>query len=181
MDKQVVTKLGRLFGFCLVALGVVLAPCAQAQEQQKAPPINEQVVQMLVKSAIMALNHANLTGNYSVLRELGSAQFQLNTSSAILSDSFSSLRRDNINLQGTLVFPAKLTAAPELNDNVARFTGVFETRPSQVNFDISYQFMNGRWRINGLTVGLSKPGEAGNNDAIQQVTGKKGSKPKSED
>ncbi len=50
------------------------APEAPQAEQQ--PNIDPVVLAMLIKSTILALQHANQTGNYSVLRDLGTPLFR---------------------------------------------------------------------------------------------------------
>ena len=45
----------------------------------KPAQIDRNGVLILVRSSLLALDHANKTGNYTVLRELGSPQFQMNT------------------------------------------------------------------------------------------------------
>ena len=52
----------------------------------------------LIKSTIMALQHANQTGNYSVLRDLGSPVFRERFDQAQLTAIFSSLRSRGVNL-----------------------------------------------------------------------------------
>ena len=37
---------------------------------------------ILIRSTLLAANHANLTGNYTVLRELGTPDFQQTNNSA---------------------------------------------------------------------------------------------------
>ena len=50
-------------------------PAPQAQTQTEAPPAMPDDVRLvlLIRNAVLALNQANQTGNYSVLREMGNA------------------------------------------------------------------------------------------------------------
>ena len=48
---------------------------------------------MLIRTTLIALNQANQTGNYSVLRDLGTPQFQSLNSDARLAEIFAALRK----------------------------------------------------------------------------------------
>ncbi|MDP8994892.1 MAG: hypothetical protein M3N07_07935, partial [Pseudomonadota bacterium] len=55
-------------------------------------------VSRLVWSALAALDHANQTGNYSVLRDLGAPAFQANNSAATLAAIFEAVRAQRVDL-----------------------------------------------------------------------------------
>src|SRR2546429_4997849 len=85
-------------------------------ERQSQPPKPAQIdrngVLILIRSALLALDQANKTGNYTVLRDLGSPDFQAN-SAARLAEIFAQQRRDNIDLSGVAgVHPPPPPAAP---------------------------------------------------------------------
>ena len=126
------------------------APAAAA-----TPPSPEQLV-ALIRSTVMAVNQANLTGNYSVLRELGAPGFQHAQTQESLSRSFEGFRKSQIDTGITAAVIPQLTAAP-LFDGTAgtmRMTGYYPTRP-QVNFDFAYQLIGGRWQHLGIAMGTS--------------------------
>ena len=69
------------------------SPAGQGQSNTSATPNkpvitvpNEQVITTLVFSTLLALNQANITGNYTVFRELGAPGFQAANSTAKLSE-----------------------------------------------------------------------------------------------
>src|SRR5260370_41148825 len=64
--------------------------------------IDRNGVLILIRSTLLALDQANKTGNYTVLRDLGSPGFQTNTA-ARLAEIFASQRKDNIDLSGVVV------------------------------------------------------------------------------
>src|SRR5215813_12361296 len=67
----------------------------------KAPTpaqIDRNGVLILIRSTLLALDHANKTGNYTVLRDLGSLGWSQGNSDARLAEIFVGLRRDNIDL-----------------------------------------------------------------------------------
>jgi len=84
---------------------------AQAQKPKPAPAdtagpkpaqIDRNGVVILIRSALLALDQANKTGNYTVLRDVGAPGFQVNTA-ARLAEIFAKQRNDNLDLSGVAV------------------------------------------------------------------------------
>ena len=161
-----------LFCFCLVAplLGTTLSAKAQfapapssPQEAAEtgAPPLPDEVrLTLMVRNAVVALSQANLTGNYSVLRDMGTPNFQLTNSSARLAEVFATLRARKIDLAPVMFFNPKLTSAPAYQDGqVLRVAGFFPTAPEQVQFDIAFQRFGEQWLIAAIAVNVAPPGE----------------------
>src|SRR6202012_5427290 len=116
-------------------------------------------VLILIRSTILALDQANKTGNYTVLRDLGAPGFQANNA-ARLAEIFATQRRDNLDLSGVAVIDPQLTVLPEIEANgLMRMAGFFPSVPSQVNFDLLFAPVDGQWRLFGISVkvGLSAP------------------------
>ena len=113
---------------------------------------------MLVRSTILALDQANKTGNYTVLRDLGAPAFQVNTA-ARLSEIFAKERSDNLDLSGVSVIDPQLTLLPEIEANgMLRMAGFFPSVPSQVNFEVAYAPVNGQWRLFGISLNIGQSG-----------------------
>jgi outer membrane biosynthesis protein TonB len=136
---------------------------AQAQPAQPSAPkpanIDRNGVLMLVRSTILALDQANKTGNYTVLRDLGAPGFQANTA-AKLAEIFASQRNDKLDLSGVAVIDPQLTVLPEIGANgLMRMAGFFPSVPSQVNFELLFAPVDGQWRLFGISVkvGSSAP------------------------
>lgn len=111
---------------------------------------------VLIRSSIAALNHANLTGNYSVLREVAAPSFQDANSLARLSELFSDLRSRGIDLSATSVIDPRLFLPAEIDQKgMLRLTGFFPSQPEQVNFDLAFQHVDGAWRLFGIGVNTS--------------------------
>ena len=119
-----------------------------------APTVPDQYrLNLLIRSTIIALNQANKTGNYSVLRDLGSPSFQSANSAARLAEIFSAQRHANLDLAPVLFFTPTLVRAPAIDaDGMLRLTGFFPTQPQQVNFDLAFEFIQGEWRHFGVSV-----------------------------
>jgi hypothetical protein len=107
----------------------------------------------LIKSTIMALQHANQTGNYSVLRDLGSPVFRERYDQARLTTIFSNLRSRGLNLSPVLFLAPNLTKQPEMTEgNELHVVGNFATQPLQIQYEILFLQLDGVWRLNGLAV-----------------------------
>lgn len=91
---------------------------AQPKAQQSALPpaqtVDAVVLIMLAKSTILAVQHANATGNYSVLRDLGTPVFRERFDQAKLTAIFANLRMRGVNLTPVIMLPVNWTKQPEI-------------------------------------------------------------------
>ncbi|KAI94374.1 hypothetical protein T281_11335 [Rhodomicrobium udaipurense JA643] len=125
---------------------------AAAKSQLSATMDGVQIA-MLIKSTVIALQHANQTGNYSVLRDLGTPLFRERFDQVKLSAIFSGLRGRGVNLSPILVLSPTLTKQPELTDQrQLRLVGNFPTQPLQIKYELVYQQIDGVWRVDGVSV-----------------------------
>ena len=136
----------------------------QAPEASEAPqPImssSDPRLLLMVRNAIIALNQANLTGNYSVLRDMGTPNFQMTNSSARLAEAFASLRARRIDISPIMLFNPKFASPPSMQEGqVLRVAGLFPTTPEQVNFDLAFQMLGEQWMIAAIAVNVTPPGE----------------------
>jgi hypothetical protein len=130
------------------------APAPQQQTIQVPPP---EVLLVLIRSAMIGLDHANRTGNYSVLRELGGPALQ-QLSTAQLANAFSNLRTAKVDLLVAAIATPQLTQQPTIapQGGLLQLVGFFPTQPRQIQFHIVYQPAGGEWRLAGLNVGLAE-------------------------
>jgi hypothetical protein len=129
------------------------------QAAAKPANIDRNGVLMLVRSSLLALDQANKTGNYTVLRDLGAPAFQVNTA-AHLAEIFAKQRNDKLDLSGVAVIDPQLTLLPQIEANgMMHMAGFFPSVPSQVNFELLFAAVDSQWRLYGLsvTVGQSAP------------------------
>ncbi|WP_335622028.1 hypothetical protein [Bradyrhizobium icense] len=109
---------------------------------------------ILIRSTLLALDQANKTGNYTVLRDIGAPGFQSNTA-ARLGEIFAKLRNDNLDLSGVAVIDPQLNLLPQIEANgMMHMAGFFPSVPTQVNFDLLFAPVNGQWRLFGISVGV---------------------------
>jgi hypothetical protein len=142
------------------AAGQKQAPPSAPTAPPAAPPAPEQPLPVsleqalyLIRSTLLTLNDANRTGNYTVLHDLASPEFQARNTAADLSDSFADLRRRHFDLFSVALAAPQLSALPVLDGNgMLRLTGFFPTRPLQINFDLLFQSSGGQWRLFGISV-----------------------------
>jgi hypothetical protein len=140
----------------------VLAAMASAghAEAPKPAQIDRNGVLMLVRSSLLALDQANKTGNYTVLRDLGAPGFQTNNA-ARLGEIFAKQRADNLDLSGVAVIEPQLSLLPQIEANgMMHMAGLFPSVPTQVNFDLTYAAVNGQWRLFGISVSLGQSAPA---------------------
>ena len=126
---------------------------AQAPAQAPTPAqIDRNGVLILIRSSLLALDQANKTGNYTVLREIGAPAFQAN-SAARLGEIFAKQRNDNLDLSGVAVIDPQLSLLPQIEANgLMHLSGFFPSVPTQVNFDLLFAPVNGQWRLFGISV-----------------------------
>jgi len=150
----------RLALLALAALVVAsLSARAEAQTPVKPAPQPAQIdrngLLILTKSTLIALDQANKTGNYSVLRDLAAPSFAAANNPARLAEIFASLRRDRVDLSGVLVLDPQLTIMPEINaDGMLHFAGFFPSAPNQINFEFLFAPVDGQWRLFGVSTNV---------------------------
>jgi hypothetical protein len=115
-------------GAAAIAAWAALGP-AFAQQEPKPAQIDRNGVMILIRETLLALDQANKTGNYTVLRDLGSPAFQANTA-ARLGEIFASERRDNLDLSGVAVLDPQLSLLPQIEaSGLLHMSGVFPSAP----------------------------------------------------
>jgi hypothetical protein len=140
----------------IVALtGAIFGLSARA-EDAKPTTIDRNGVIILIRSTMLALDQANKTGNYTVMRDLASPAFQANTA-ARLAEIFAKLRNDNLDLSGVAVLDPQLSLLPQIDANgMMRLAGFFPSAPNQINFELVYTGVNRQWRLYGISVWLGQ-------------------------
>jgi hypothetical protein len=142
--------------------GHAQTPAGHAQPAQTPKPaqIDRNGVLILIRSSLLALDQANKTGNYTVLRDIGAPGFQSN-SAARLGEIFAKLRNDNLDLSGVAVIDPQLSLLPQIEANgLMHMAGFFPSVPNQVNFDLLFAPVNGQWRLFGISVSIGQSGPA---------------------
>jgi hypothetical protein len=144
-----------LSGLLLLASAALPAPVlAQPPASQPTPaaPVPDQLtLAKLVWSTMAAVDHANKTGNYFVLRELGSPAFQSSNTALTLAGVFGRLRGQRLDLADTFLVEPVFDFPPRIEGGLLRMRGAFRLRPTGIQFDLLYQW-NGTWQLHGIAI-----------------------------
>ncbi len=141
------------------ALAVVLvALLAGGAAGQAGPAVPDpDGIAILIQKTVIALDHANRTGNYTVLRDLGSPGLRRANTAARLAQIFGKLRKRDLDFGPILLCPPRLTRPAEIdNRGMLRLTGFFPTQPEKVSFDLSYRLIQDRWLVFGISINTSQ-------------------------
>jgi len=135
------------------AAPVQIAPVANAPSEAPPLPGAEQLVS-LVRNVLLAVNDANLTGNYTVLRDLSAPDSQgLNTPER-LEESFASIRQQGTDFSIVAIATPRFVQLPTFTpQGYLRVNGEFISSP-RITFDIFLQHVEGRWRPYAIGVGV---------------------------
>jgi hypothetical protein len=150
------------------AAGCCFAPClAHAQAPRRDPQLDIQ--EMLIKNAITAVNHGNLTGNYTVLRDLGGPTFREKNSDARLATIFQKLRDQKSDLSPILVLQPVYTERPMIDQaGELNLVGFFPTQPLQIQFRLAFQRVGNGWMIDSVSISTN-PTQPQQQPTVQNV------------
>jgi hypothetical protein len=119
---------------------------------QPSPSLDAPAQLMLIRNTIALVNHGNLTGNYTVLRDLASVRFRQRNTAADLAATFANLRQQKLDLSPILVIQPQLTQPPEIVGDRLQLAGLFPTRPQAVQFALAFQQVDAGWMIDEIAV-----------------------------
>jgi hypothetical protein len=140
------------------ALGLLLGAIPAATTQE--PPVedavareNALIVASLVRTTLVALHQANVTGNYTVLRDLAAPSFRDKNTAADLARIFAPIRNESIDLGVIVVLEPELARQPAIADNgMLHIDGTLRTRPTAVRFEFLFQPVDNAWRLFGASI-----------------------------
>jgi hypothetical protein len=141
-----------------VQLLLVVAACGVAErgargQQQQQPPWDNAAQLMLIRNTLTLVNHGNLTGNYTVLRDLASENFRRRNTAADLAATFANLRQQKLDLSPILVIDPLLAQPPaELAPGRWQLVGSFPTRPQAVQFALVFVRVEAGWMIDEVSL-----------------------------
>jgi len=156
----------------MLALAVLgssmLIPSCRTHAQEKSPnssaappgaptlsvPAPEALL-LLVRTTMIAIDQANKTGNYAVLRAIGGPGLRA-YSVAQLAKTFEPLRSNKIDLTPATVVTPELVEPPVISaGGLLTLAGSFPTAPMQIQFRFVYQAARGYWKPFGLSVSMT--------------------------
>lgn len=129
------------------------APLPQPSTVSAVPIPDGLELAKLVWSTLLAVDSANKSGNYSVLRDLAAPGFQQANDAARLSEIFAGLRNSRIDLSNVLLLTPTYSQTPHfVEGNLLRVQGMFGLRPTAITFDLHFQWNAGRWQLFGVSI-----------------------------
>ncbi len=142
----------------LVGIVAVLSiGTARAQQQQLLVPNDLQLV-MMIQTTLIAFNQANATGNYTVLRDLASPNFQQTNTPARLGEIFSAERAQKTDISPIVLMRPNLVRPAAIDGNgLLHVQGFFPSKPKQVNFMLVFEAVAREWRLHALSVKSAEP------------------------
>lgn len=138
-----------------LAAALPAASAAQMTPQQlaNAPLPSELELNKLVWTTIAAVDHANKSGNYSVVRDLAAPGFQMANDPAKLTQIFAGLRASNTDLSNALLLAPTWRSQPRMvQADMLQLQGFFGLRPTAISFEFLFQWTGGRWRLFGVAI-----------------------------
>ena len=137
--------------------GVEIAPQnADGTGQPAATIPDENELLVLIRTSLLTLNDAILTDNFTVLRDRISPTVRAQNTSGRLSQIFSPLTAQRLNLSAVAILSPELTKAPSIDaDNRLHVSGFYPGDGIQTNFDLTFEMVRRRWRLYGLSVNIS--------------------------
>ncbi len=130
----------------------VLPPAAAVPPPPVARQNDADVVFTLVRSTMVALDQADVTGNYTVLRDISAAGFRDRNSAADLARIFAPIRDAKIDLSQAVLLDPHISKATVNEQKMLYVVGAFDTKPLPVSFELLFEPAGGRWRIFGISV-----------------------------
>lgn len=138
----------------LTAGPALAQPAAPARPAAQAPVTPSPIaVLAMVRSTLLAIDHGNRTGNYTVLRDLAGPQFREGNSAARLAQIFGPVVLQGVDLLAVAVAEPAYSQPPRIDDKgMLHVVGVFRIPPRAVSFEILFEPVGGQWRL--FAVGL---------------------------
>ena len=141
----------------------VSRPAAPQAPQAGLPPAPQavlpsaEIILVLVRSTLLRLNDALLTGNYTVMRDLAAPSFAQANSAGRLYQIFANLSSQGVDLSAVAILAPQLPQTPAIDPNGRlRIAGYFPGQPVQINFEMLFEAVDRRWRIFALSVSPSQ-------------------------
>ena len=150
--------------FARLAGVLVLLAASHANAQSSLPAARP--LEAMVKSSLISLNDANLTGNYEVFHARLAQQFRQKVSARELKAAFKEFADKSIDLDIVAALTPVYEEAPVISEGRLVLKGYFASEPSRVSFDMEFVPSEGDWRLLRIHVrvtpapGMAAPGMA---------------------
>jgi len=130
----------------------------QAATKPSGQKVTGPEISTLIRTTLVALHQANITGNYTVLRDLGAMSFQRINSPARLGQVFTRIRQARLDLSPAVLLDSIMTKKPVIDGNgLLLVEGRVPTQPLNIIFKMAFRFEGNQWRVFSLAVGAQPP------------------------
>jgi len=170
---------------CLIAaaaIGVAVPAAAQDQPglsptpQSGAPPLGgpvyvnpaqpgpgiprDDILDVMIRRALLTFNDANATGNYNVMSAYMHPVFRQQVPPARLAEVFKAFRDNKIDIAPLLAHKTVFSESPGIDANgLLLAKGHLETRPWRTTFDLAWRRDGDRWLLWKINVRVRPPGQ----------------------
>ena len=134
------------------------APAHAATVESKVPSALTQ--EILIKTTLLTLNDANVTGNYTVLHARLAKPFREQFNADRLKQVFKSFAEQKIDWQMIAAKSPVATAESSIDQRGALILrGYFDTAPNRLTYELDFIPSEGDWKPLKLNVKVKPPGE----------------------
>jgi len=143
----------------LVGAALLALPAwGAARVENKVP--SAAVQEVLIKTYLLTLNDANITGNYTVLHAKLAKPFREQFSAERLKKIFKSFSDKKIDYGIIATKPAIASSESKIDNRGALILrGYFDTKPSRVSYELDFVPSEGEWKPIKLNVHVKPAGE----------------------
>jgi len=114
---------------------------------------SEAVQEKLIKTCILTLNDANLTGNYTVLHAKLAKPFRTQFSPDKLKAGFKGFADQQIDLSVVAIKTPVASTPTKIDDRgVLQLRGYFDTQPSRVHYELDFLVTEEEWKPISINV-----------------------------
>jgi len=137
----------------LILTVALVALAAPARAEDKVP--NPQLQEVLIKTSLLTLNDANITGNYAVLHAKLAKPFRDQFTPEKLKQAFKSLADQKLDY-GLIAARRPVAGGEATIDSrgALHLHGYFDTRPSRLTYDLDFVPSEGEWKPIKLNIDI---------------------------
>jgi hypothetical protein len=140
--------------FLSIVVAFLLPAVALAED--KVP--EQRPLEMLVKTSLLSLNDAVVTGDYSVFHAKLAKPFREQFPVEKLAATFASFSEKHLDIGVISTYPPTYDDEPSIDDKGRLLVkGYFPTEPSRCYFDLKFIPDEGIWKLVGINVNVKKP------------------------
>jgi len=138
----------------LALMGTLLGALLWAAPAAAEPAVPSEAVQeKLIKTCLLTLNDANITGNYAVLHAKLAKPFRTQFSPDKLKEGFKGFADNQIDLSVVAIkTPVASTPAKITYRGVLQLRGYFDTQPSRVHYELDFLVSEEEWKPLSINV-----------------------------